>query len=351
MPESELFPPVTVALIGCGYWGPNLARNFHNLPQTTLHTCCDLRPALLRHMAALYHDVHTTAQYDTILHNSDIEAVALATPVRSHYSLAREALLSGKHVFVEKPLTMDSRQAEELISLAQDRELTLMVGHVFEYNPAVLKIKELLEENEIGQVFYIYSNRVNLGRVQSDINALWSIAPHDVSILLFLLGQMPISVSAQGATYLKSGVEDVVFVTLRFPNGIVGHVQASWLDPSKVRRMTVVGSRKMILYDDVASEGKVRIYDKGIYVKGEDIYGEFQYKLHSGDIYIPKIALSEPLRNECAHFAHCIRTGERPRSDGHSGWRVVRVLEAAQESLRQGGAVVKIANERIQNLG
>jgi len=336
MPLSHDFPPVTVALVGCGYWGPNLARNFHNLPETVLHTCCDIRRESLTRMVALYPTVHTTDDYESVLQDPAVEAVAIATPVPTHYALARAALQAGKHVLVEKPITMDSYQADELVGLAEDQKVTLMVGHVFEYNPAVLKIKELMGAGEIGDVFYIYSNRVNLGRVQSDINALWSIAPHDISILLFLLEQMPVSVSAQGATYLKSGVEDVVFITLRFPGGIVGHVQASWLDPSKVRRMTVVGSKRMILYDDVASEGKVRIYDKGVYVKGEDIYGEFQYRLHSGDIYIPKIEMTEPLRNECAHFAHCVRTGERPRTDGYNGWRVVRVLEAAQESLRTG---------------
>jgi len=336
MPKSQDFPPVTIALVGCGYWGPNLARNFHNLPETVLHTCCDVRQESLARMGALYPTVHTTDDYSSVLQNPSIEAVAIATPVPTHYALARAALQAGKHVLVEKPITMDGHQAKELVGLAEERGVTLMVGHVFEYNPAVLKIKELIEAGEIGDVFYIYSNRVNLGRVQSDINALWSIAPHDISILLFLLQQMPVSVSAQGATYLKAGVEDVVFITLRFPGGVVGHVQASWLDPSKVRRMTVVGSKRMILYDDVASEGKVRIYDKGVYVKGEDIYGEFQYRLHSGDIYIPKIEMTEPLRNECAHFARCVRTGEKPRTDGYNGWRVVRVLEAAQESLRTG---------------
>jgi len=344
MRETADALPVNIALVGCGYWGPNLARNFHSVPETVLHTCCDTRPEALQQMAALYPDTRTTEDYGSVLRDPTVEAVALATPALLHFSLARAALLAGKHIFVEKPITMDSREAEELIALAEARGLTLMAGHVFEYNPAVLKIKQLMEADEIGKPFYIYSNRVNLGRVQSDINALWSIAPHDISILLFLLEQMPESVSAQGANYLRSGVEDVVFVTLRFPDGVVGHVQASWLDPSKVRRMTIVGSRKMILYDDVASEGKVRIYDKGVYVKGEDSYGEYQYRIHSGDIHIPKIALSEPLRNECVHFARCVRTGERPRSDGRSGWRVVRVLEAAQESLRREGAVVGVGS-------
>jgi predicted dehydrogenase len=217
------------------------------------------------------------------------------------------------------------------------------VGHVFEYNPAVLKIKELIDDGQIGQVYYLYSNRVNLGRVQSDINVLWSIAPHDVSISLFLLEEMPVQVSARGASYLNGRVEDVVFVTMFFPGDVMAHIQASWLDPSKVRRMTVVGSEKMIIYDDVASEGKVKIYDKGVYRKGESIYGEFQYKIHSGDINIPKINMSEPLRNECAHFVECVRSGASPRTGGENGLRVVRVLEAAQRSLSSGGETVRLS--------
>jgi predicted dehydrogenase len=335
---------VKVAVVGCGYWGPNLVRNFHQLPTADLVSCCDIDPQNLDKIKALYPAVRTTVSYAEVLADGEIEAVALAAPARTHHELARDALLADKHVFVEKPLAMSSEEAEELIALARKRNRTLMVGHVFEYNPAVLKIKELIDGGQIGQVYYIYSNRVNLGRVQSDINALWSIAPHDVSILLYLLGTMPLSVSAIGATYLNSKVEDVVFVTMTFPAGVLGHVQASWLDPSKVRRMTIVGREKMIIYDDIADEGKIKIYDKGVvYRKGkEDIYGEFQYKVHSGDIYIPKIEMTEPLRNECAHFIECVRTGARPRTDGENGLRVVRVLEAAQVSLDRGGILVKL---------
>ena len=334
---------VRVAVVGCGYWGPNLVRNFHQLPTADLASCCDTDPQKLDKVKALYPSVRTTVRYADVLADGEIEAVALATPARAHYELARDALLADKHVFVEKPLAMSSEEAEELIALAQNRNRTLMVGHVFEYNPAVLKIKELVDGGQIGQVYYIYSNRVNLGRVQSDINALWSIAPHDISILIYLLGAMPLFVSALGATYLNSEVEDVVFVTMTFPNGVLGHVQASWLDPSKVRRMTIVGSDKMIIYDDIADEGKIKIYDKGVYRKGkEDIYGEFQYKVHSGDIYIPKIEMAEPLRKECAHFIECVRTGARPRTDGENGLRVVRVLEAAQASLDSDGVSVEL---------
>jgi predicted dehydrogenase len=332
---------VNVALIGCGYWGPNLARNFYQLPNAQLVTCCDLDERKLEQMQRLY-PTRVTQDYGSVLADSSVEAVALATPAGSHHTLARAALLAGKHVFVEKPLTMSSAEAESLIDLAQQQSRVLMVGHVFQYNPAVLKIKELIDSGQIGQVYYLYSNRVNLGRVQSDVNALWNIAPHDVSISLYLLDVMPVEVSARGAAYLNGRVEDVVFLAMQFPEGVMAHVQVSWLDPSKVRRMTVVGSERMIVYDDVASEGKVKIYDKGVYRKGDPIYGEFQYKLHSGDIYIPKIEMTEPLRNECAHFVECVLEGARPLTDGESGLRVVRVLEAAQESLKEGGQAVRI---------
>ena len=334
---------VNVALVGCGYWGPNLARNFYQLPGARLVTCCDLDERNLEQMQRLY-PMRVTQDYDSVLADSSVEAVALATPAGSHYTLARAALLAGKHLLVEKPLTMSSAEAESLIDLARQQGRILMVGHVFEYNPAVLKIKELIEGGQIGQVYYLYSNRVNLGRVQSDVNALWNIAPHDVSISLYLLDVMPVEVSARGAAYLNGRVEDVVFLTMQFPEGVMAHVQVSWLDPSKVRRMTVVGSERMIVYDDVASEGKVKIYDKGVYRKGDPIYGEFQYKLHSGDIHIPKIEMTEPLRNECAHFVECVLAGARPRTDGESGLRVVRVLEAAQESLNQGGQSVRLGS-------
>lgn len=332
---------VKVALVGCGYWGPNLARNFHQIADAELVACCDLDPHALQRMQALY-PTRVTSDLDAILSDPEIEAVALATPVGTHYELGQKLLQSGKHLLVEKPLTTNSAEAEALISLARQQERILMVGHVFEYNPAVLKIKELIDDGQIGQVYYLYSNRVNLGRVQSDINVLWSIAPHDVSISLFLLEKMPLQVSARGASYLNGRVEDVVFMSMFFPGDVMAHIQASWLDPSKVRRMTVVGSEKMIVYDDVASEGKVKIYDKGVYRKGDAIYGEFQYKIHSGDISIPKIDMSEPLRNECVHFVECVRSGATPRTDGENGLRVVRVLEAAQRSLSSGGETVRL---------
>lgn len=334
--------PVATALIGYGYWGPNLARNLYQNKAARLAVICDSAAERLVDVPRLYPGVATAADAGAVFADPAVEAVVISTPVRTHYALARAALQSGKHVLVEKPIALSSAECTDLIGLAERGKRTLMVGHTFEYNPAVLKIKELIDKDEIGQVYYVYSNRVNLGRVQRDVNVLWSIAPHDISILIYLLGAMPVEVSARGATYLSEGIEDVVFATLAFPNNVLAHVHASWLDPGKVRRMTVVGSRKMVVYDDVDSEAKIKIYDKGVYRKGDPVFGEFQFRLHSGDIFIPKIDMNEPLQVECQHFLDCIRTGQQPRSDGESGRRVVRVLEAAQESLVHGGVPVKM---------
>lgn len=334
--------PLHIALVGYGYWGPNLARNFHQLAGVKLAYVVDPNPAA-RAQAEQRYGCATAARLDEILADPALAGVVVATPARTHFTLARDALAAGKHVLVEKPLTMDLDEGAALIALARQQQLTLMVGHVFEYNPAVRYIKTLIEQGELGEIFYLYSRRVNLGRVQSDVNALWSIAPHDISIVLYLLGQMPDAVRCQGASCLNDNVEDVVFLTLFFPNNLLCHVHASWLDPSKTREMTVVGSRKMVVYDDVSAEGKVRIYDKGVFRKGDVTYGDFQYKLHSGDILIPRLDLHEPLQMECAHWIDCIRTGSPPLTDGENGLRVLKVLDAGERSLRQEGAKIVLA--------
>lgn len=333
--------PVRLAQIGYGYWGPNLARNFHQLAGAELAYVVDGNPEALDRARRLY-GCRTADDPKTMLADPAVDAVVIATPARTHFTLAQDALRAGKHVFVEKPLAMSTAEARTLIDLAATRQRVLMVGHVFEYNPAVRYIKEAMEAGELGEIFYLYSRRVNLGRVQSDVNALWSIAPHDISIVLFLLGQLPEAVSCQGASCLNGIVEDVIFLTLHFPGDVLCHTHVSWLDPSKVRELTVVGSRKMIVYDDVSTEGKVRIYDKGVYRKGDPIYGEFQYRLHSGDILIPRIDMREPLQLECAHFIDCIRNGQQPQTDGENGLRVVAVLTAGQRSLEQGGSKVRL---------
>jgi predicted dehydrogenase len=302
----------------------------------------DANAETLDRVRALY-SCQTALAADEAFGDPSIEAVAIATPARTHFALAQAALLAGKHLFVEKPLAMSTAEARTLVDLAAARGLVLMVGHVFEYNPAVRYIKAAMMAGELGEIYYLYSRRVNLGRVQSDVNALWSIAPHDISIALYLLDQLPAEVSCHGASCLNDEVEDVIFLTLHFPGNVLCHIHVSWLDPSKVRELTVVGSRKMVVYDDVSTEGKVRIYDKGVYRKGDPIYGEFQYKLHSGDILIPRIDMQEPLTLECAHFVDCIRRGQTPDTDGANGLRVVAVLEAAQKSLANGGTKEKLA--------
>ena len=334
-------PPTRVGLIGFGYWGPNLARNLHAIPTCDLAAVCDANSERLEKARGLYRATRFYSDSAEML-ASDIEAVVIATPARSHYPLAVAALEAGKHVLVEKPLAMSVAEASALVRLAASRERVLMVGHVFAYNMAVRHIRALLDEGAIGDLYYLYSTRVNLGRIQADINALWSIAPHDISILLYLLGMMPLRVTARGARYLNGLVEDVVFLTLDFPDGILAHVHASWLDPSKARRLTVVGSKKMIVYDDLADEGKVKVYDKGAIPAADPQYGEYQYRLHSGDIAIPKLPLLEPLRAECEDFIQAIQTGRPPLADGYSGLRVVHVLEAAQQSLAQAGRPVEI---------
>lgn len=327
-----------VGLIGFGYWGPNLARNFQAIPDCEFVAIADADPQRLAKAGELYRHVQLYPSAEALL-AADLDAVVIATPARTHYALALAALEAGKHVLVEKPLAMSSAEAQALIAAAEARQRVLMVGHVFEYNPAVRYIKDLLTAGVLGELYYLYSRRVNLGRVQNDINALWSIAPHDISICLYLLEQMPVAVSAQGARYLNGQLEDVVFLTLRFPNGVLAHIHVSWLDPSKVRHMTLVGSRKMVSYDDLADEGKVKIYDKGVIRTTDPQYGEYQYRLHSGDITIPKLPLIEPLRAECEDFIAAVREGRPPLADGYDGLRVVAVLEAAQHALEQGETV------------
>lgn len=343
--NSESAERLRIAQIGYGYWGPNLARNFYQLPDVELALVVDANTETLRRVRTLY-PCRTAPSADDALADPLIDAVAIATPARSHFALVQQALLAGKHVFVEKPLAMSTAEARTLVDLAAARRRVLMVGHVFEYNPAVRYIKEMIGAGELGDIYYLYSRRVNLGRVQSDVNALWSIAPHDISIALYLLDQLPEAVSCHGASCLNGEVEDVIFLTLHFPGNVLCHIHVSWLDPSKVREMTVVGSRKMVVYDDVSAEGKVRLYDKGVYRKGDPIYGEFQYKLHSGDILIPRIDMQEPLMLECAHFVSCIRNRQTPQTDGVNGLRVVSVLEAAQRSLAAGGIKERLSEVR-----
>ena len=333
---------VNVACVGVGYWGKNLVRNFNQIPECLLTTCCDIDTQNLQTVAEHYPSVCVTESYEEVLSDSNVDAVVLASPVVEHYSMTKQALEAGKHVYVEKPLTMDVQQATALCELSDATDRVLMVGHLMEYHPGLLSMKQLVDSGELGGVFYLYSQRVNLGIVKKEENALWSLAPHDVSIVLHILGQMPQTVSARGASYLQPEIEDVVFLNLKFADNVMAHIQVSWLDPHKVRKLTVVGSKKMAVFDDEESREKLRIYDKGVDVLDYDSYGD-SLTLRSGDIAIPWLDMTEPLRAECQHFVACVQQGQTPRSDGRDGLRVVQVLEAANRSMAANGAPITIS--------
>lgn len=349
---------VNVALIGLGYWGPNLARNLADVSGANLHTLCDLDSERLSRLARHYPGVRLLTDYRIVCDDSEVDAVVIATPVHTHFHLAAEALRAGKHVLVEKPIARTSDQCRELISMAAAGGLLLMAGHVFIYNAAVRKIKEYIESGLLGQVYYIYSQRLNLGIIRQDVNALWNFAPHDLSIINYWLSGAPLGIMARGYSYIQPDVEDVVFMTLDYPGGVGANVHISWLDPHKVRRVTVVGSEKMVVYDDVNVDGRVMVYDKGVTKKavapgmynlkdaslgGFENYGEFQLLLRAGDVLIPKLDFVEPLKLECRHFIECIREGRQPLSGGYDGLDVVQALEAAQQSLARNGARIEVA--------
>jgi predicted dehydrogenase len=333
-----------VGVVGCGYWGPNLIRNFTQLDGSEVLICADLREERLAHMKRLYPGLETTQNYKDILVREDIEAIVIATPPPTHHGIAMEALTAGKHLFVEKPLGISSAQCEEMVAEAKKRKLKLMTGHTFVYTAAVNKVKELIEAGELGDILYISTTRVNLGIFQEDINVVWDLAPHDVSILNYILDSTPDSVAAHGHSYIRGNVEDVAFLTFRYPKSILTHVHVSWLNPNKIRSTTVVGSKKMLVYDDVSTLEKIRVYDKGVTVQPHyDTFGEFQLSYRFGDIYTPRLDDSEPLKNECQHFIQCIHKQEKPRSDGRAGLDVVQVMELACASLKQNGARISVS--------
>jgi len=334
-------------LVGVGYWGPNLARNLNNTENARLTWICDSNEKALAKIASSYPKAKTTVSLDEMLAAPDLDAVVIATPARSHFELARKCLKAGKHALVEKPLAMSTAECDELIDIAADKGLKLMVGHTFLYSPPVLRLKELVDAGEIGDIYYAYSTRVNLGQIRKDVNAMWNLAPHDIAIFLYLFGVPPISVSAKGITRIQPGIEDVVFMYLDFPDNITAHVHVSWLDPGKIRKLTLVGSKKMVIYDDVDAEAKIQIFDKGVTKVGNGAepfssFGEFQLLLRAGDVLIPKIPATEPLKTECQHFADSIIADESPLTDGIHGRQVVRVLEAAGESMANGSCPVEV---------
>jgi predicted dehydrogenase len=331
-----------LAIVGIGNWGFNHVRTFHQLPECELKLVCDLSGKRLQKVKEISQNIPLTNDYQNIIKDDNIAAVVIATDADTHYKLAKEALLSGKGVFVEKPITLDLREATELVELAEQKRQVLMVGHLLLYHPIVTAIKKYIDSGEWGEIFYIYSTRVNLGTLRTTENALWSLAPHDISVMMYLTGESPEVVNAVGNSYIKPDVQDVVFFSLGFPNNIMGHGQASWLDPHKIRQFTIVSRKKMAVFDDTEPKEKLRIYDKGVVDSKEYVSYEQQYTIRDGDIFIPAIKMVEPLKLECQHFIDCVSNNKKPLTDGVNGLEVLKVLTASQKSLEKGGIPVKL---------
>jgi predicted dehydrogenase len=332
---------IKVGVIGCGYWGPQLIRNLHEMPSAELVGVADTKPDRLEFVRRHYPEVKLYSDHTKLL-ESDVEAVVISTPIHTHHMLAKEALMAGKHVMVEKPLAASVSEAAELINLARARNLLVMVGHTFLYNPAVQELRRLVGDGELGRIYYVDAARLNLGLFQRRANVIWDLAPHDISILMYVLGMSPIAVSARGSACVQDDVHDVAYLELLFETGVSAHVHVSWLDPAKVRRITVVGDRKMAVYNDVSLSEKIRVYDTGVESPITNNFGEFQMSYRHGQVTIPYITWQEPLRLECEHFVDCVRTGADSRTDGVQGLAVVSVLEAATDSLQHGGRRVPI---------
>lgn len=336
---------IAIGVVGCGYWGPNHIRNFLALRNrgAEMSMAADRQAERRKHVAEIHPSVRVVEDADTVISHPDIDAVVIATPVASHYRLTRSALLAGKHVLVEKPFVTEIAEAEELVALAEQRDLVLMVGHTFEYAAAVNRIRNLIEDGVLGEILYVRSLRVNLGILQHDVGVLWDLAPHDLSILRYVLQRTPTAVSAVGTAHYSRSLADVTWVNVEFGPRLMANIVCSWLDPRKVREMTIVGSEKMLVYDDVSANEKIRIFDRGVDApRHYDSFGEFQYSYRYGDIVTPYIEEYEPLHEECAHFLECIKTGNQPRSSGRDGLSMVKVLTAAERSLRLGGARVEL---------
>lgn len=339
--ESRAVGAVRIGIVGHGYWGPNLVRNFHDLAAAEVVAVCDAREERLRSLAKKFPLIRLTPRYQDLVSDPSIDAIVIATPISTHFEIARRALRAGKHILVEKPLAATTKQSSVLVQLAQKYNRILMVGHTFEYHPAVLKVAELLKSGELGKLYYIDSVRVNLGLHQTDgLNVIWDLAPHDISIILHWVNEVPIRVSTWGQAFVQKGVEDVAFIRLEFPGGVLAHIHLSWIAPSKIRRMTVVGDKKMVIYDDVESAEKIKIADRSAQLDLSSREIRVGYRL--GDIVSPRLETTEALALECSHFIDCILNRRKPRTDGESGVQVVRILEAAEKSMRKGGAVVSL---------
>ncbi len=333
---------VRIGIIGLGYWGPNLVRNFASIEGAQLVSVCDADPTRISKVLKEHPGISGTPDAGELISDDSLDALVIVSSAATHYELAGRAMSAGKHVFVEKPLALTAAEGEDLVRVSREKERVLMVGHLLLYHPVVQWIKEYADSGELGDIMYMYSQRLNLGRVRHDENCLWSIGPHDVSVMLYLVGAGPTEVSVHGMDYVQEGIEDVIFCNLKFPDDVIGNLHISWLDPHKERRMTIVGKKKMLVFDDMAPSEKLRIYDKGVDVPDEYLSFAESLTLRSGDVVSPAIAMSEPLRLECLHFIECVRSGTEPLSGGGEGLAVLRVLEAGQKSLEAGGAPITI---------
>jgi predicted dehydrogenase len=339
----EVLKMITVGVVGVGYWGPNLIRNFVSNSDTDMKVCCDLKENQLERIRKLYPKIETTKNYKDIIKDGKIDLVAVCTPVFTHYEIAKDALQAGKHVLIEKPMTSNTAQAEELINIAEKKNLKIFVDHTFIYTGAVRKIKELITKGEIGELYYFDSVRINLGLFQHDVNVLWDLAPHDISIMDYLLEKRPESIVATGADHLGSGFENVAYLTVYYPDNFIAHIHTNWLSPVKIRETLIAGTKKMIVWDDNQPSEKVRIYDTGIEViqSVDQVYNMLiQYR--TGDMYCPKLDSTEALTFEIQHIVDCLTKNTKPMVDGRLGWMVVRILEASQESIKNRGKEIKI---------
>lgn len=327
----------TVAIIGHGYWGPNLLRNYLEVPGASVKWVCDPNPEALEKARRRYPAQATTERYDEVLQDGAVDAVVIATPISTHFELAKAAFEAGKHVFVEKPMTSDAADAQALVELAHRTGLTLMVGHTFVFSPPVRKLGDLIQHGHLGDIHFITSSRVNLGLHQRDVSVVWDLATHDLSILYYWLGEAASSVYVTGRGCVVPDIPDVAFVNLRFPSGVIANIDIAWLSPVKLRRTVIVGSQRMALYDDTESVEKVKVFDHGVDYKDPVTFGEFHLSYRTGDIVAPKLDNVEPLFAEASHFIECVTTGRRPITDGIAGLRVVASLEAAERSLRNHG--------------
>lgn len=334
---------INLGQIGVGVWGQNLLRNFSNLKDCSVKICCDKNKSSLEKVKASYNDtIGVTDDFSVLAKNNDLDGIIVATLPATHPYFAIKALSKGKHVFVEKPLALKVKDAREMIKVAKREKRILMVGHLLLYHPAIKRLKSYIREGALGDIRYIYSTRVNLGQVRSEENALWSLTAHDISVAIHLLGRKPHQVQVTGKSYIRNNIQDVVFMNLNFRNNVIAHIHASWLDPHKIRKFTIVGSRKMAVFDDMEATEKIRIYDKGFdWQKNIGTYETF-LTLREGDIHIPKIDMIEPLKLECQHFIDCISKNQQPFTDGANGLEVLKVLDAAQKSLKNNGKIVKI---------